>query len=73
MIGRRLIISFFRGPNFHYVGYRFPMEFGLIAQFVAAGTYEISRRLAAGEALEAAAVFGGVWSRAGRASALWAW
>ena len=38
----------------------------LIKHFVEAVTYEVSRRLVAGEALEPAAVFGGTRARAGK-------
>jgi len=65
-LGGWLIIALFGWLDRYYLGYPSAMGFALIAPFVAAGTYEVSRRLEVGEALSPAAVLADVWERAGK-------
>jgi uncharacterized membrane protein len=64
--GGWLILSLVFHFNAPYVGYPLLAGFALIAPFVAAGTYEVSRCLERGEALTWATVLGAVWQRGGK-------
>ena len=63
-IGGALILWLVVYTGYFYLAYPLVMGFALLAPFGAAGTYEISRRLEAGEPLTWAAVLGAVWGRA---------
>ena len=65
-IGGLLIVWAAFALDYPYLAYPFIMGFALFAPFGAAGTYEISRRLESGEPLSWPAIFGSVWSRAGK-------
>ena len=64
--GGWLILSLVFRFNAPYVGYPLLAGFALIAPFVAAGTYEVSRCLERGETLVWSAVLGAVWQRGGK-------
>jgi len=65
-VGGWLVLWFAFELGYYYLAYPFIMGFALFAPFAAAGTYEISRRLDAGEPLSWSAVLGAVWGRAGK-------
>lgn len=65
-VGGALILWLAFNSGYFYLAYPLVMGFALLAPFGAAGTYEISRRLEAGEPLTWAAVLGAVWGRTGR-------
>lgn len=64
--GGWLILSLVFHLHAPYVGYPLLAGFALIAPFVAAGTYEVSRLLERGDALTWSAVLGAVWRRGGK-------
>ena len=62
-VGGALILWLAVYTGYFYLAYPMVMGFALLAPFGAAGTYEISRRLEAGEPLSWSVVVGAVWSR----------
>jgi uncharacterized membrane protein len=65
-LGGWLIVAFFFQLSMPYLAYPAAMVFALIAPFVAAGFYEVSRRLEAGLPLSWEAMLGAVWRQKGR-------
>ncbi len=65
-VGGWLIVSLIFLFDLPYLAYPMAIGFALIAPFVCAGTYEVSRALERGRALTWSGVFGAVWSRAGK-------
>ncbi len=65
-VGGALIVWLAFYTGYWYLAYPLIMGFALLAPFGAAGTYEISRRLEAGEPLSWTSVLGAVWSRTGQ-------
>ncbi len=65
-LGGMAIVALFSWLKLPWIGYPLTMGFALIVPFVAAGTYEVSRRLERGEPLSWDAVFGAVWARSGK-------
>jgi uncharacterized membrane protein len=65
-IGGMLILWLTFYTGYFYLAYPLIMGFALLAPFGAAGTYEISRRLEAGQPLSWEAVLGAVWGRSGK-------
>ncbi len=65
-VGGWLILWIAFALGYFYLAYPFMMGFALLAPFGAAGTYEISRRLEAGQPLSWSAVLGAVWNRSGK-------
>ena len=65
-VGGALIVWLAFYTGYWYLAYPLIMGFALLAPFGAAGTYEISRRLEAGQPLSWGAVVGAVWSRTGQ-------
>jgi uncharacterized membrane protein len=65
-VGGALIVWLAVYTGYWYLAYPLIMGFALLAPFGAAGTYEISRRLEAGQPLSWDAVLGAVWSRTGQ-------
>ena len=65
-VGGALIVWLAVYTGYWYLAYPLIMGFALLAPFGAVGTYEISRRLEAGQPLSWTAVLGAVWSRAGQ-------
>ena len=64
-VGGAFMLWLVVSTGYFYLAYPLVMGFALLAPFGAAGTYEISRRLEAGEPLTWSAVLGAVWSRKG--------
>jgi uncharacterized membrane protein len=62
-VGGSLMLWLAFSSGYFYLVYPLVMGFALLAPFGAAGTYEISRCLEAGEPLSWARVLGAVWSR----------
>jgi len=62
-IGGAFMLWLVLETGYFYLAYPLVMGFALLAPFGAAGTYEISRRLEAGEPLSWGAVLGAVWNR----------
>jgi uncharacterized membrane protein len=65
-LGGWLIFGLVFWLSMPYLAYPAAMGFALIAPFVAAGTYEVSRRLEAGQPLSWEVVLGTVWRQKGR-------
>ena len=65
-LGGLAIVALFMWLKLPWIGYPLTMGFALIVPFVAAGTYEVSRRLERGEPLGWSAVLGAIWGRAGK-------
>lgn len=65
-LGGWLIVAFLFWLSLPYLAYPAAMVFALIAPFVAAGFYEVSRRLEAGLPLSWDVVLGAVWRQKGR-------
>ena len=65
-LGGWLIVCLLAWLSMPYLAYPAAMGFALIAPFVAAGVYEVSRRLEVGEPLSWAVVFDTVWRQKGR-------
>lgn len=65
-IGGWLIAYFLIAFDLPFLAYPTATGFALIAPFVAAGTYEVSRRLEIGEPLTWPGVLGSVWERGGK-------
>ena len=65
-VGGWLILWVAFALGYFYLAYPFMMGFALLSPFGAAGTYEVSRRLEAGEPLSWSAVLGAVWNRTGK-------
>lgn len=64
--GGWLIVWLLYAFSLPYLAYPTAMGFALIAPFIAAGTYEVSRRLETGEPMTWHAVLGTVWRQGGR-------
>jgi uncharacterized membrane protein len=65
-LGGWLIVGFIFWLSLPYLAYPAAMGFALIAPFVAAGIYEVSRRLEVGQPLSWEVVLGTVWRQKGR-------
>ncbi len=65
-LGGWFIIALLMWLSMPYFAYPAAMGFALIAPFVAAGIYEVSRRLEAGQPLSWRVVLGTVWQQKGR-------
>lgn len=65
-LGGWLILSLLLWLSMPYLAYPAAMGFALIAPFVAAGIYEVSRRLEVGQPLSWRTVLGTVWQQKGR-------
>lgn len=65
-VGGWVIIWLIFSASMPYFAYPVAMGFALIAPFAAVGTYEVSRRLEAGDPLSWPAVLGAVWKQKGR-------
>lgn len=65
-LGGWFIVGLIFWLSMPYFAYPAAMGFALIAPFVAAGIYEVSRRLEAGQPLSWAVVLGTVWQQKGR-------
>ncbi len=65
-VGGWLVLWIAFAVGYFYLAYPFMMGFALLSPFGAAGTYEISRRLEAGEPLSWSVVLAAVWNRTGK-------
>lgn len=64
--GGWVLLTMFYATSLNYVIYPLATGFALIAPFVAAGTYEVSRRLERGEPLSWSAILGSIFSDHGK-------
>ncbi|QLP97749.1 MAG: DUF2189 domain-containing protein [Rhodoblastus sp.] len=64
--GGWMLLALFYATSLHYVIYPIATGFALIAPFVAAGTYEVSRRLERKEPLSWSVVLGSIFNERGR-------
>jgi len=65
-VGGIALVALFAYLELPYVGYPLAMGFALIAPFVCAGTYEVSRLHERGQPASWSAVLGAVWLRSGK-------